>query len=68
MLNTVESIHKRTGPAVVKWFTATEQQRQFDTIPEALNFARQFDEQQRSTLRLRIEFATGPAMFGDEID
>jgi hypothetical protein len=66
MLNTTQSLNRRTGPAVVKWTTISEQQRQFDTIPEALNFARQFDEQQRSTLR--IEFATGPAMFGDEID
>ncbi len=68
MLNTTESLNRRTGPAVVKWTTTSEQQRQFDTIPEALNFARQFDEQQRLTLRLRIEFATGPAMLGDEID
>jgi hypothetical protein len=50
----------------VKWFTTSEQQRQFDTIPEALNFARQFNEQQRLTLR--IEFSTGEAMFGPEID
>ena len=56
---------ERTAPAVVKWFTACEQQCQFQTIPEALDFARQFGEQQRSTLR--IEFATGEAMFGDEI-
>ena len=66
MLNTVESLRKRTGPAVVKWFTTSEQQRQFETVSEALNFARQFDEQQRLTLR--IEFATGEAMFGPEID
>ena len=66
MLNTVESLLRRTGPAVVKWFTTCDQQRQFDTIPEALSFARQFSEQQRSTLR--IEFATGEAMFGSEID
>jgi hypothetical protein len=66
MLNTVESIHRRTGPAVVKWCKATEQERQFETILEARNFARQFNEQQRSSLR--IEFATGEAMFGNEID
>jgi hypothetical protein len=68
MLNTTESLHKRIPPAVVKWLTITEQQRRFDTIPEALNFARQFDEQQRLTHRLRIEFAIGPAMFAEEID
>ena len=68
MLNTVESLRRRTGPAVVKWFTSAEQQRRFDTIPVALNFARQFDERQRFSLRLRIEFAIGPAMFSDEID
>jgi len=66
MLNTVESPLRRTEPAVVKWFTASEQQRQFETIPEALSFARQFNEQQKLTLR--IEFATGEAMFGPEID
>lgn len=66
MLNTVESLRRRTAPAIVKWFTTSEQQRQFDTIPEALNFARQFNGQQRLTLR--IEFATGQAMFGPEID
>lgn len=65
MLHTVESLHRRTGPAIVKWLTNSEQQRQFDTISEALDFARQFGKQQRSTVR--IEFATGPAMFGDEI-
>ena len=66
MLITSEALRRRTGPAVVKWFTTFDQQRQFDSIPEALRFALQFNEQQRPTLR--IEFATGPAMFGDEIN
>jgi hypothetical protein len=65
MLNTVESLRRRTGPAVVKWFTASEQQRQFDTIPEALNFAQQFGDQRSA---LHIEFATGAVMFRPEID
>jgi hypothetical protein len=49
----------------VKWLTATEYQRQFGTVDEALGFARQFNEQQR--LSLRIEFATGEAMLYPEI-
>ena len=65
MLNMVESIHKRVGPATVKWFTTAEQRRQFDTIVEALSFARRFDLQQKSALW--IEFAEGETMFGPDI-
>jgi hypothetical protein len=67
MLNTTDSIRKRTGPVVVKWLTpmGTEQPRQFNNLDEALEFARPFDEQQR--LSLRVEFATGEAMHYDEI-
>jgi hypothetical protein len=65
MLTTVESIYRRTEPVTVKWLTATEYQRQFGTVDEALGFARQFNEQQR--LSLRIEFATGEAMLYPEI-
>jgi hypothetical protein len=65
MLNTSESIRSRTGPFVVKWFTAAEQSRQFDYLDEALEFVRPFDERQR--LNLRIECATGEAMHYDEI-
>ena len=66
MVNTTESIRRRTGPFVVKWVTNTEQSRQFDDLDEARKFARgAFNEHQR--LSLRIEPATGEVMHYDEI-
>ena len=64
-VNTVASIHYRTGPAVVRWETGVPNQRKFDSIGDAIEFAMQFAEVQRSTLR--IDFATGEAAFFPEI-
>jgi hypothetical protein len=68
MLNTTESLCKRTGPFDLKWLTpmGTEQSKQFDNLDEALEVARQFNEQQQR-LSLRIEPATGEAMHYDKI-